>query len=229
MKNKRSVGFYTIFLSLLVLCFAPISVVLGLSKTKNPFQKDSVNLVKSVNVLIELKEKEENIIYYDNSAEYFALTFPKKSITIVDEKENEQIISINQNELIEDESIFLLDESEEFADKLNQSLFIYSENYNNTNYQLKNDETWETYRYYLEQSIYNVQNNSFNAFVPSNSKISLIDSDDLRILNKKFGYMWLGLVLLVIGLIIGLIFGNYAYLISVLGAVFLFVGYIIHI
>lgn len=224
MKNKRFVGFYFIILSLLVLHLTPISILAEESKSYHTPLKDSVILIKTVDVLIELKEKEEHIIYYDNSAEYFAKTFPKKTITIVEEKQDSHITPLHY-----DQSIFLLDDSEEFSDKLNQSLFIYSDSLNLKNYQLKNDESWESYRYYIEQSLYKVQNNSFNAFVPNNSRITLSDEHNLSIVNKKFGYMWLGLVLLVIGLIIGLIFGNFAYLISVLGAVFLFLGYIIHV
>lgn len=43
---------------------------------------------------------------------------------------------------------------------------------------------------------------------------------------KRNSYMWIGLVLLIIGLIIGLIFGGLAYFISVVGLVFLLIGYL---
>lgn len=43
--------------------------------------------------------------------------------------------------------------------------------------------------------------------------------------SKRNSYMWIGLVLLIVGLIIGLIFGGLAYLISVVGIVFLLIGY----
>jgi hypothetical protein len=42
---------------------------------------------------------------------------------------------------------------------------------------------------------------------------------------KRNNYMWAGLVLIIIGLIIGLVFGGMAYLISVVGVVFLLIGY----
>jgi hypothetical protein len=43
--------------------------------------------------------------------------------------------------------------------------------------------------------------------------------------SKRNSYMWVGLMLLIVGLIIGLIFGSMAYLISVVGIVFLLIGY----
>jgi hypothetical protein len=42
---------------------------------------------------------------------------------------------------------------------------------------------------------------------------------------KRNNYMWVGLVLIIIGLIIGLVFGGMAYFISVVGVVFLLIGY----
>ncbi len=42
---------------------------------------------------------------------------------------------------------------------------------------------------------------------------------------KRNNYMWVGLVLVIIGLIIGLVFGGMAYFISVVGVVFLLIGY----
>ncbi|WP_026905181.1 hypothetical protein [Pedobacter glucosidilyticus] len=43
--------------------------------------------------------------------------------------------------------------------------------------------------------------------------------------DKRNNYMWVGLVLIIIGLILGLVFGGLAYLISVVGLVFLLIGY----
>lgn len=42
---------------------------------------------------------------------------------------------------------------------------------------------------------------------------------------KRNNYMWVGLVLIIIGLIIGLVFGGMAYFISVVGVIFLLIGY----
>ena len=71
---------------------------------------------------------------------------------------------------------------------------------------------------------------------PTEEMVDASQADDLNVQSeeventekgtfKRNNYMWVGLVLIIIGLIIGLVFGGMAYFISVVGIVFLLIGY----
>lgn len=60
----------------------------------------------------------------------------------------------------------------------------------------------------------------------NDSSLEPLSENQIKEGAKRNSYMWVGLVLLIIGLIIGLIFGGLAYFISVIGIVFLLIGYL---
>src|SRR5690606_6214950 len=57
-------------------------------------------------------------------------------------------------------------------------------------------------------------------FPDYNNALTVDDNPD-----KKGGFMWAGLILVIIGILSGLIFGRYTYLISVGGVLLIMIGY----
>ncbi len=66
-----------------------------------------------------------------------------------------------------------------------------------------------------------VNSNSDDIINAQEEELKNTEEDSFKLNN----YMWVGLVLVIIGLIIGLVFGGMAYFISVVGVVFLLIGY----
>ncbi len=60
--------------------------------------------------------------------------------------------------------------------------------------------------------------------INNSKKQNLVEKDKIP---KKNNYLWIGLILLIIGLITGLVYGSWAYLISMAGIILLVIGYFI--
>ncbi len=59
---------------------------------------------------------------------------------------------------------------------------------------------------------------------PSEKQIDRLKKFAKKAPIKKGGYLWIGIVLLLVGLVVGLVFGGLGYIISVVGLVFLILG-----
>lgn len=206
--------------------------------------------LKTVNMTISLKEKEERNLYYENAEDY--LSANPQNITSTQtkfsEKKKSKFVGRNKSVVSSPLSKKFNPSSEpEFSvDKLNSSLRLPKKKAKNSlekeeivkadksvkaediapsiAIEIPNEGTTESLATQNEELYKNnepVQDFSSSSQVQDEENLDVVRENS----GKKNSYMWVGLVLLVIGLIIGLIFGGMAYLISVAGIVFLFIGY----
>lgn len=210
--------------------------------------------LRTVSMKISLKEKAEQITYYENTADYINANPENIDFeqAVIPNKSKPKYLRRNKasNSSLEKKPLLKTSEPEFSVDKLNSSLRIPKKkslkgSENNlasktdkppiapleiapspdvtTTVEDKTDNTSES----KNEGLFNEDNEQTSDDFSSSNQVQEDDSldPDQKSSGKKNSYMWVGLVLLIIGLIIGLIFGGMAYLISVAGIVFLAIGY----
>ncbi len=180
-------------------------------KTVRPKKEET----KQVNVVVHLMPKAEGVIYVENSDDFFEPSGfnerkPLKSSITVDRGNNinrPKNISKPLHSTAQDKQIT---ENEAFMRKLNNALIIPKR-------KLPKDQKIVS----LPRELSKSEVNSLESHPP------IVKKKDKEGDSKRNNYLWVGLVLLIGGLIVGLIFGGIAYLISIVGIVLLSIGYFI--
>lgn len=225
--------------------------------------------VRKVEVLVNAKYKAENVIYVDNSTQYFSQVNPSsvekvnnttvrskrpirvnKSTKSVNKYKAENRVVSNSKIAINNEIKQVVVEDKKAMDKLNSGLIMpdkKKEKVENkkplfekpipakesvqkiesidTPLTKKNDEALN---YDNGLSQLEDQDAELNSREIKDSSLEPISENQIKEEGvKRNSYMWIGLILIIVGLIIGLIFGGLAYFISAVGLVFLLIGYLI--
>lgn len=270
--SKSAFNFIGI-MSLLILssCASKTYEWVKINPGKTAMQKTSGN-IKRVNVLVNAKYKAEDIIYVDNSVEYFSkYGLEEKSIVRKTIKRralvNKAPISANKvqsgavltkpNSFVKTPkpAIQKVEDNNVAISKLNSSLILPKKKKvmversavslqvskpvkkpvpttNNTEelsydngLKMLEDQDNELKSNELVPEIIQEKAPEISSEVNYAEDQPISDNQIKEEGSKRNSYMWVGLVLLIVGLIIGLIFGGMAYLISIVGIVFLLMGY----
>lgn len=235
MKMKRSALNYLLLITLLLVssCASKTYEWVKINPDKIIQAKSAKSYSENINyveVLVNAKYKAERIVYVENSTDYFSAQNSKPSV-----KPHKGIVKNNQALKISNH-VKLTSTPKIKTRPLTQGKVI-NQPIAKSNIPVNNKLTSVS----VEEAAAMSKLNS-GLKMPKKKKLPkdislsertnkyerhkpLSDNDIREEGARRNSYLWLGLVLLIVGLIIGLIFGGFAYFISVVGLVFLVIGY----